>query len=111
MTSLATAVSGIAGGIFAPSLAVGAGVGNILALGFPGSASGAIVVLGMVGYFVGVVRAPLTGVIIVAEMTDSRSLLLPLFATALIADAVSGLLCRERLYGALSRTFAQPPPA
>ena len=110
-TSLATAVSGIAGGIFAPSLAVGAGVGNILALGFPGSASGAIVVLGMVGYFVGVVRAPLTGVIIVSEMTDSRSLLLPLFATALIADAVSGLLCRERLYGALSRTFAQPPRA
>lgn len=105
LSSLATAVSGIAGGIFAPSLAVGAGVGNILALAFPGSGAGPIVVLGMVGYFVGVVRAPLTGVIIVSEMTDSRSLLLPLFATALIADAVSGLVCRERLYGALSKTF------
>jgi len=112
LSSLATAVSGIAGGIFAPSLAVGAGVGNILALAFPGSGTGPIVVLGMVGYFVGVVRAPLTGVIIVSEMTDSRSLLLPLFATALIADAISGLVCRERLYGALSRTFEPPlPPA
>ena len=105
LSSLATAASGIAGGIFAPSLAVGAGVGNLLSMAFRGSVGGPIVVLGMVAYFVGVVRAPLTGVIIVSEMTDSRSLLLPLFATALIADAVSGALCRERLYAGLEKTF------
>ena len=105
VTSLATAISGIAGGIFAPSLAVGAGVGNILSLAFPGQPTGPIVVLGMIAYFVGVVRAPLTGVIIVSEMTDSRAMLLPLFAAALIADGVSGLVCKQRLYHGLSEGF------
>lgn len=105
LSLLATALSGIAGGIFAPSLAVGAGVGNLISLGFASEPSGPIVVLGMIAYFVGVVRAPLTGVIIVSEMTDSRAMLLPLFATALTADAVSALVCRQRLYHGLSKLF------
>jgi hypothetical protein len=49
---------------------------------FPNQASGAIVVLGIVGYFSGVVRAPLTAIIIVMEMTADRSMILPLFGTA-----------------------------
>ena len=105
VTSLATAVSGIAGGIFAPSLAVGAGVGNLISLGFTGEPSGPVVVLGMIAYFVGVVRAPLTGVIIVSEMTDRRAMLLPLFACAILADGVSALVCRERLYHGLAKGF------
>jgi H+/Cl- antiporter ClcA len=59
----------------------------------------------MAAYFVGVVRAPLTAVIIITETTASRGLILPLFATALIADAVSALVSRERLYHGLSRGF------
>jgi len=57
------------------------------------------------------VRAPLTAVIIMMEMTAERSMILPLFATALIADAVSALICREKLYHALSgQFFAAPAP-
>ena len=89
MAALATTLSGAPGGVFAPSLAVGAGVGNMLTALFPGSPPGAIVVLGMIAYFVGVVRAPLTAVIIISETTASRGLIIPLFATALLADAVS----------------------
>ena len=59
----------------------------------------------MIAYFVGVVRAPLTGVIIVSEMTDSRAMLLPLFACAILADGVSALVCRERLYHGLAKGF------
>ncbi|MDR6144390.1 H+/Cl- antiporter ClcA [Sphingomonas sp. SORGH_AS870] len=105
VATLATAVAGLPGGIFAPSLAVGAGIGNILRSVFTDSPSSAIVILGMVGYFAGVVRAPLTAVIILAETTNSRGLMLPMFATAYIADGVSALVCREKLYHGLSRTF------
>lgn len=105
IATLATALSGAPGGIFAPSLSVGAGLGQAIAMAFPGDPAGAIVLLGMVGYFTGVVRAPMTSVIIMMEMTADRTMILPLFATALIADAVSAMVCREKLYHALSRPF------
>jgi len=110
VATLATAMSGAPGGIFAPSLSVGAGLGQLIALVFPGDAPGAIVLLGMIGYFTGVVRAPLTAVIIMMEMTDDRTMILPLLASALIADRVSGAVCRQKLYHALSRQFRQPDP-
>lgn len=108
VATLATAVAGLPGGIFAPSLAVGAGLGNLLRLAFPGDPASAIVILGMVGYFAGVVRAPLTAVIILSETTASRGLMLPMFATAFIADAASQWVCREKLYHGLSAAFARP---
>jgi H+/Cl- antiporter ClcA len=107
VATLATAVSGIPGGIFAPSLATGAGLGDLLRVLFPASAAGPVVVLGMIGYFTGVVRAPLTAVVIISEATASHGLLLPLLATALVADAASSLVCPERLYHGLSRGFAR----
>ena len=103
--TLATAVSGLPGGIFAPSLATGAGLGELLKRLFSGSAAGPVVLLGMTGYFTGVVRAPLTAVVIISEATASRGLLLPLLATALIADGTSSLVSRERLYHGLSHGF------
>ncbi|WP_420142182.1 chloride channel protein [Sphingomonas sp.] len=109
LAALATAVAGLPGGIFAPSLAVGAGVGNLLQPIFSGMPASSIVILGMVGYFAGVVRAPLTAVIILSETTASRGLMLPMFATAFIADGFSQFVCREKLYHGLSRTFAMRP--
>ncbi|WP_144037088.1 chloride channel protein [Sphingomonas sp. TZW2008] len=106
VATLATAVAGLPGGIFAPSLAVGAGVGNLLRAVFPGESARAVVILGMVAYFTGVVRAPLTAVIILAETTASRGLMLPMFAAAFLADGASRAVCREKLYHGLSRTFA-----
>ncbi len=105
LATLATTLSGTPGGIFAPSLAVGAGVGNLLTPIFPGSPAGAVVLLGMTAYFTGVVRAPLTAVIIISEATASRGMIVPLFATALIADGVSALVSRERLYHGLANAF------
>ncbi len=107
-TTLATAVSGMPGGIFAPSLAVGAGVGDMLRWAFPTYPGGAIVLLGMVAYFTGVVRAPLTAVIIISETTASRGLMMPLLASALIADFVAQAVSKERLYHALSQGFLPP---
>ena len=105
LATLATAVAGLPGGIFAPSLAVGAGVGNLLHFLFPGVSASAVVILGMAAYFAGVVRAPLTAVIILSETTASRGLMLPMFAVAFIADWASAQVCREKLYHGLSRGF------
>jgi H+/Cl- antiporter ClcA len=95
-STLLTAAAGLPGGIFSPSLATGAGVGNLLHVLFPHEPAGAIILLGMVAYFTGVVRAPLTG---------SRGLMLPLLAAAIIAEGAAALVCRERLYHGLAQGF------
>lgn len=105
LTTLATASSGLPGGIFAPSLATGAGLGTVLRPLFPSDPGGAVVLLGMVAYFTGVVRAPLTAVIIIVEATASRGLILPLFLSALIAHSVSALVCKQRLYHGLAKPW------
>jgi H+/Cl- antiporter ClcA len=110
-TTLATAVSGMPGGIFAPSLSVGAGIGDMLRSVFPEYPPGAIVLLGMVAYFTGVVRAPLTAVIIISETTASRGLMMPLVASALIADFVAQAVSKERLYHVLAQGFVAPAKA
>ena len=111
VSTLLSTVAGLPGGIFSPSLATGAGVGNLLCLLFPHDPRGAVVLLGMIAYFTGVVRAPLTAVIIIVEATASRGMILPLFASALIADASARLVCRDKLYHALAREFVSRPEA
>jgi H+/Cl- antiporter ClcA len=105
VSTLATSISGIPGGIFAPSLATGAGFGNLLRWIFPDDQASAVVLLGMVAYFTGVVRAPLTAVIIISETTGSRGFMLPLLGAALVADWAAQRVCKDRLYHGLSRNF------
>ena len=103
--TLVSYLSGIPGGIFAPSLAVGAGLGNNIAGLFPTQPAAAILLLGMGSYFSGVVQAPLTAFVIVLEMTQNAELALPLMAATLIAHAVSRTVCPRPLYKALARSF------
>ena len=105
-TTLAS-ISGMPGGIFAPSLAVGAGLGSNIASLFHGAPLAAIMLLGMVAYFAGVVQAPITAFVIVTEMTDNHAMVVPLMAAALIAHASSRLICREGIYHALARGFIE----
>jgi H+/Cl- antiporter ClcA len=100
-------VSGIPGGIFAPSLSIGAGLGSVLAPLIPAAPVSAMILLGMTAYFSGVVQAPITATVIVMEMTANQSLIIPLMATAFLSFAVSRLVCRRPLYGALARRFLQ----
>ena len=69
----------------------------------------------MVGYFAGVVQAPITAAVIVMEMTFDQRLTIPLLATAFLAYWVSRLVCRRPIYAALARRFLaaqdfKPPP-
>jgi H+/Cl- antiporter ClcA len=105
LATVASSVSGLPGGLFSPSLSVGAGIGADIARFFPHTPAGAVALLGMVGYFAGVVQAPITAFVIVSEMTDNHNLLIPLMATALIADAVSKLISRDGVYHMLAHKF------
>ena len=103
-------ISGIPGGIFSPSLAVGAGLGANIAHLFPGAPVDAIILLGMVAYFAGVVQAPITAFVIVTEMTENHAMVIPLMAAALIAYLASRLVCPEGIYHALAKGFLRQEP-
>ncbi len=109
LATLVSYLSGIPGGIFAPSLAVGAGIGANLHAWWPYAPAGAMVLLSMAAYFAGVVQAPLTALVIVTEMTGNRALTLPLMAAALIARGASALVCRKSLYRSLAADFLHSP--
>lgn len=102
-----SAISGIPGGLLAPSLAVGAGLGDSLSLFFPSLAPhGAMVIMVMAAYFSGVTRAPLTALVLMVETTSGLHLLLPLLVAVLIANAVSARISPQPLYQALAEKFA-----
>lgn len=105
-----TAISGIPGGIFAPSLAVGAGIGSDVAQFFHGTPIGPIIILGMVSYFAGVVQAPITAFVIVTEMTDNHAMVVPVMAASVIAYGCSRAVCPEGIYHALARGFLREEP-
>ena len=105
LATLVSFISGIPGGIFSPSLAVGAGLGANLAGLLPGVAPGAIIVLGMAAYFAGVVQAPITAFVIVMEMTDNQDMLVPMMLVTLLATAVSRSICRQPVYKAMAEQF------
>lgn len=103
--TLSSYLSGIPGGIFAPSLATGAGVGANLGHWISVAPLPVMVMLGMVGYFAGVVQSPLTAFIIVMEMTNNQEMSLALITTSYIAYGVSHLVCPQPIYHALSQAF------
>jgi H+/Cl- antiporter ClcA len=105
VATLAAAASGAPGGIFAPSLATGAGIGAAFAHAGLGMGQRDAVVLGMAAYLSGVVQAPLTSAVILMEMTRDPGLVGPLMLAALLARWVSGLIMPEPIYHVLSRLW------
>lgn len=97
-----TSWTGVPAGIFAPSLAVGAGVGSDVAAITGFVERPALIALGMAGFLAAVTQAPLTSFIIVMEMVAGQSMVLSLMACALIASGISRLISAP-LYGALTR--------
>ncbi len=98
---------GAPGGIFAPLLALGAqlglGVGELAQRGFPNIVlqPEAYAIVGMASYFIAIVRAPLTGIVLILEMTGNYNLLFPLIVAGVCAYGVADLLRDEPIYEAL----------
>jgi CIC family chloride channel protein len=98
---------GAPGGIFAPMLILGAALGLMLADGaaviVPIATPDlrAVAVVGMAAYFAAVVRAPLTGIVLMVEMTGQYALVLPLALASAIAYGVTEFFRDPPIYQAL----------
>lgn len=104
LATIFTYLSGIPGGIFAPSLSIGAGIGNDLLPLFGQHYAAAIYALCMAGFLAGVTQAPLTSFIIVMEMIDGHEMVISLMAVAMIASIMSRIFSRP-LYSTLARPY------
>jgi CIC family chloride channel protein len=100
--------SGNAGGIFGPSLFLGAmlggAVGDVAHRFFPAhtAMSGAYALVGMGALFAGIVRAPMTSVLMIFEMTRDYSVIVPLMIANLASLFISSRFQRQPIYEALA---------
>ena len=102
--------SGVPGGIFSPILLMGSGMGVIFVLllnpvlgniGIGQLDPIAFALVGMAAFFTVVVRAPLTGILLVTEMSGKVSLMIPLLIASVICTLIPALLKQEPIYDAL----------
>ncbi|MFM9915887.1 MAG: chloride channel protein [Rhizobacter sp.] len=86
--------TGVPAGVFAPSLSIGAGIGNDIALltGVGREAAIPLIALGMVGFLAATTQGPITAFIIVMEMVAGQAMVLSLMAGALLASGVARLV-------------------
>jgi CIC family chloride channel protein len=108
---IATAISygsGNAGGIFGPSLFLGAMLGGAIGSGaqhfFPGyvATPGAYALVGMGTAFAGIVRAPMTSVVMIFEITRDYAVIVPLMISNLVSYFVASRIQREPIYELLA---------
>jgi CIC family chloride channel protein len=109
---------GTPGGLFAPLLVLGAQLGLLFGgtcrwlLPNQGIEPEGFAIVGMAAFFTGVVRAPVTGIVLVTEMTASVSMLLPMICASFVAMLAPTLFGDPPIYDALrSRASGAPSPA
>jgi CIC family chloride channel protein len=101
--------SGGAGGMFAPSLMMGALLGGLLGLSLEWvglmehGTPARFAIVGMAAMVASVTHAPLTGILIVYELTRHYQIILPLMLAAVVATIVARWLCRDSIYSARLR--------
>jgi len=104
---MATFLTGLPGGIFAPSLSLGAGLASWFAPLFSDDIHIKIIALGMVAMLAAVTRAPITSAIIMIEMTDGHAMVISTLGAAMIASGVARIF-KTRLYHDLAIKFLAP---
>lgn len=99
-------ISGGAGGIFAPSLAIGASLGEsiVMIVKIP-EIQNLIIVVGMIGFMSGVTHSPFTSFILVMEMTSAQTAIFPMMLAAIIGYVISKSLRRKSLYESLTENY------
>lgn len=106
-----SAFSGVAGGVFAPSLSIGAGIGHDVAwaIGLPRGEAVVLIALGMAGFLAATTQGPITAFIIVMEMIAGQAMVLSLMACALVSSGVARLITRP-MYTELAALLNVPQP-
>jgi CIC family chloride channel protein len=109
IATITSYVSGNAGGIFAPTLFIGAMTGGAvgyfvqLYAPFATAGSGAYALVGMGALFAGIIRAPMTSVFMIFELTQDHEILVPLMVANMLSLLISRRLQPLPIYTALSR--------
>lgn len=105
--SAASFTTGAAGGIFAPSLSAGAGIGAVISgwLELSAADTNLMVLCGMAGFLTGITRSPFTTSILVLEMTDTHSVIFHIMLTALVANLLANVVTRRALYETLKERY------
>jgi CIC family chloride channel protein len=100
--------SGAVGGIFTPSLFIGAALGSLVSSALPGIHDTTLLsLIGMGAFMAAVSHAPLMAILMVFEMTMNANLLLPLMGGCVIAYTVSRVFRSDSLYSVLNRRHIQ----
>jgi H+/Cl- antiporter ClcA len=107
-----SAWTGVPAGVFAPSLAIGAGIGYDVALvsGLGDQQAIPLIALGMVGFLAATTGGPITAFIIVMEMVSGQAMVLSLMACSLLASGVARLVTKP-MYLELAATLPVPGPS
>ena len=100
---------GGAGGIFAPSLSIGASIGAVVSgfMELTASNSNILIVVGMTAFLTGITRSPFTSAIIVIEMTDRHSAIFYLMLAAVIASGIAFFVERKSFYDYLKDAYIE----
>jgi len=99
--------SGAAGGVFAPALSAGAGIGSTMAgwMHLSDSNTNLLILAGMVAFLTGVTRTPFTSAILVLEMTDRHNVIFHLMLAGMVASFVAILIDRHSFYDHLKHQY------
>jgi H+/Cl- antiporter ClcA len=104
-------LSGLGGGILAPSLSIGAWMGASTSKLFFLASPRVCGLLGMVAYLTGAFQIPLTAVVIVMEMTNQHGMILPMMVTSVFSFTVARMIMPVSLYHRIiQRTFTKVSP-
>jgi H+/Cl- antiporter ClcA len=101
--------SGAAGGVFAPALCAGAGLGSMVSgwLHMTSANTNLIVLSGMVGFLTGVTRTPFTSAILVLEMTDRHNVIFFLILAGMIASLAAYIIDKHSFYDHLRAEYVR----
>lgn len=99
-TPLISSMTGIAGGIFAPSLSAGAAIGGMISEFFDPTIRNLLGLTGMIGFLTGVTRTPITSFVLVLEMTDRHSAVFAMMLAAVSASLSTYLVGNPSFYEA-----------
>jgi CIC family chloride channel protein len=117
VATITSYVSGNAGGIFAPTLFIGAMTGGAVGFlvnayaPFPTASVGAYALVGMGALFAGIIRAPMTSVFMIFELTQDHEILVPLMVANLLSLMLARRLQRDPIYNALLKQDGVELPA
>ncbi len=103
-------LSGAAGGIFAPSLTIGASLGSMIAEVFGNDQTNFFAMLGMIGFLTGVTHTPFTSFILVMEMSDRHSAIFPMMVVALLANSAAKSLAAHSFYESVRNIWLERAP-